>query len=193
MILPLKGPRTYICGMTSARIGYARCSTDKQDLAAQRETVAALEHALSLQKKTRLIPGLNLGVNTEKVGVLAFNADLEKKVGRNEYRYGVEYTTNDVQSEAFREHIGTGEITYRTTRYPGGGSTMSSMAAYVSRTEEISDKFVISEGLRFTNVGEMRADIAGRPVYLGLAMDAAQGLRLKPQNLLLNLPLAGAS
>lgn len=38
----------------------------RQDLAAQRETVAALEHALSLQKKTRLIPGLNLGVNTEK-------------------------------------------------------------------------------------------------------------------------------
>ncbi|MBL8308128.1 MAG: hypothetical protein JNM33_15655, partial [Rubrivivax sp.] len=47
--------------------------------------------------------------------------------------------------------------------------------------------------LRFTNPGEMRADVAGRPVYLGLAMDAAQGLRLKPQNLLLNLPLARES
>lgn len=42
MILPLKGPRTYICGMTSARIGYARCSTDKQDLAAQRAALLAL-------------------------------------------------------------------------------------------------------------------------------------------------------
>ncbi len=93
-----------------------------------------------------------LGANEEKVGVIAFNADLEKKAGRNEYRYGVEYTTNDVQSEAYREHIGTGEITYRTTRYPGGGSTMSSMAAYVSRTQELSEKVVISEGLRFTNV-----------------------------------------
>ncbi len=93
-----------------------------------------------------------LGVNEEKVGVIAFNADMEKKVGRNEYRYGVEYTTNDVQSEAYREHIGTGEVTYRTTRYPGGGSTMSSMAAYVSRTQELSEKVVISEGIRFTNV-----------------------------------------
>jgi len=93
-----------------------------------------------------------LGANEEKVGVIAFNADLEKKAGKNEYRYGVEYTTNDVQSEAYREHIGTGEITYRTTRYPGGGSTMSSMAAYVSRTQELSEKVVISEGLRFTNV-----------------------------------------
>ena len=93
-----------------------------------------------------------LGANEEKVGVFAFNADMEKKAGRNEFRYGVEYTNNDVQSEAYREHIGTGEITYRTTRYPGGGSTMSSIAAYVSRTQELSDKVVVSEGLRFTNV-----------------------------------------
>jgi hemoglobin/transferrin/lactoferrin receptor protein len=93
-----------------------------------------------------------LGVNEEKVGVIALNADLEKKMGKNEIRYGVEYTNNDVQSKAFREHIETGEITYRTTRYPGGGSTVSSIAAYVSRTKEMSDKVVISQGLRFTNV-----------------------------------------
>ncbi|MDB6138710.1 MAG: outer rane efflux protein [Verrucomicrobiaceae bacterium] len=38
----------------------------RQDLAAQRETVATFEHALVLQKKTRLIPGLTLGVDTER-------------------------------------------------------------------------------------------------------------------------------
>ena len=32
--------------------------------------------------------------------------------------------------------------------------------------------------------------IAGRPVYLALAMDQEQQVRLKPQNLLVNLPLA---
>ena len=36
----------------------------------------------------------------------------------------------------------------------------------------------------------MRPDIAGRPVYLGLAMSEDETLRLKPQNLLVNLPLA---
>jgi hypothetical protein len=36
----------------------------------------------------------------------------------------------------------------------------------------------------------MRADVAGKPVYLGLAMSAEQTLKLKPQNLLINLPLA---
>ena len=44
--------------------------------------------------------------------------------------------------------------------------------------------------LQFANPQEMRADVAGKPVYLGLAMNEEQVLRLKPQNLLLNLPLA---
>lgn len=44
--------------------------------------------------------------------------------------------------------------------------------------------------LEFRNPSEMRADIAGRPVYLAMAMDEAGELRLKPQNLLVNLPLA---
>ncbi len=44
--------------------------------------------------------------------------------------------------------------------------------------------------LRFANPGDMRAQIAGRPVYLAMAMDAGARLKLKPQNLLLNLPLA---
>jgi hypothetical protein len=44
--------------------------------------------------------------------------------------------------------------------------------------------------LRFAQAQEMRADVAGMPVYLGLAMDEAQVLKLKPQNLVLNLPLA---
>ena len=44
--------------------------------------------------------------------------------------------------------------------------------------------------LRFDDPQEMRADVRGKPVYLGLAMDAQGLLKLKPQNLLLNLPLA---
>ncbi len=43
--------------------------------------------------------------------------------------------------------------------------------------------------LSFNNPLEMRPDVAGKPVYLGLAMNAGKVIRLKPQNLLLNLPL----
>jgi len=44
--------------------------------------------------------------------------------------------------------------------------------------------------LEFEDLQAMRADLAGKPVYLGLGMTAEQTLKLKPQNLLLNLPLA---
>jgi hypothetical protein len=44
--------------------------------------------------------------------------------------------------------------------------------------------------LKFANHGDMRPQIAGRPVYLAMATDATGRLKLKPQNLLLNLPLA---
>jgi Family of unknown function (DUF6352) len=47
--------------------------------------------------------------------------------------------------------------------------------------------------LEFAAAHEMRPDVAGRPVYLGLAMNTERVLRIKPQNLLLNLPLARAA
>jgi hypothetical protein len=46
--------------------------------------------------------------------------------------------------------------------------------------------------LEFADPRDMRPDLAGRAVYLGMAMDEEGVLRLKPQNLLLNLPLAGS-
>jgi hypothetical protein len=44
--------------------------------------------------------------------------------------------------------------------------------------------------MTFADPAAMRADIAGRPVYLALAMDEESVVRMKPQNLLINLPLA---
>jgi hypothetical protein len=43
--------------------------------------------------------------------------------------------------------------------------------------------------LQFENPGEMRRDIAGRNVYLALSSNDEDVMRMKPQNLLLNLPL----
>ncbi len=42
----------------------------------------------------------------------------------------------------------------------------------------------------FADPHQMRSDIAGRPVYLAMMMSEAGVLRLKPQNLLVSLPLA---
>lgn len=47
--------------------------------------------------------------------------------------------------------------------------------------------------LDFTDSTVVRPDVAGRPVYLACAMNTDNVLRIKPQNLLLNLPLAAIS
>ena len=45
----------------------------------------------------------------------------------------------------------------------------------------------------FRNVSNMRADVAGKPVFLGMAVGPDGCLRMKPQNLLMNLPMAAAT
>jgi hypothetical protein len=55
------------------------------------------------------------------------------------------------------------------------------------------ERLLVLFRLDFSEAGEMRADIAGRPVYLALSMDEDGVVRMKPQNLLTNLPLAQAT
>ena len=47
--------------------------------------------------------------------------------------------------------------------------------------------------LEFREEADMLERVRGRPVYLGLAMTPGQRLKLKPHNLLINLPLARAA
>ena len=59
--------------------------------------------------------------------------------------------------------------------------------------EERLSRLVSLFRLDFVQAAEMRSDVAGKPVYLALMTTADGVLRLKPQNLLLNLPLARRS
>ena len=56
--------------------------------------------------------------------------------------------------------------------------------------EEDLARLVLLFRLEFADRGDVIADMAGRPVYLGLGTRPDRTLKLKPQNLLLNLPLA---
>lgn len=60
----------------------------------------------------------------------------------------------------------------------------------VEVSDERMERLLCLFELRFANPSDMRPAIAGKPVYLAMAMNRDQLLRLKPQNLLLNLPLA---
>jgi hemoglobin/transferrin/lactoferrin receptor protein len=88
----------------------------------------------------------------EYVHVASANIDLAKRINHNELRYGIELTYNDVISNAHSENIVTGIITPQSTRYPDGGSNMKTAAAYLSHSWEISEKFILTDGLRYNYV-----------------------------------------
>lgn len=95
----------------------------------------------------------SLNHRIEQLNIYTLNADFMKKWGAHELRYGAEAYLNQVNSTAFAEDINTGEQTTIDTRYPDGGSSMQGAAIYASHTFEVSDKFIINDGIRFSQVG----------------------------------------
>jgi hemoglobin/transferrin/lactoferrin receptor protein len=94
--------------------------------------------------------GLNHRI--ENLDVLTANFDFAKKISKHELRYGLEGWYNDVTSTAYTKNIVTGEESPLDTRYASGGANMHSLAVYVTHTWEISDKLILNDGLRFSNV-----------------------------------------
>lgn len=101
---------------------------------------------------TRNFQSLNRKTQQEDVTVLSANVDAFKLIKeKHEVRYGLEFTHNDVQSKASLKNISTTIETAADTRYAGGGSTMTTFAAYASHAWEVSKQFVITDGVRYTN------------------------------------------
>lgn len=70
---------------------------------------------------------------------------------------------------------------------------LNDLYAGVELDEERNRRILSLFQLDFVDPAVVRADVAGRPVYLACAMNADEILRIKPQNLLLNLPLSSIS
>lgn len=90
----------------------------------------------------------------ETVNVFSVNADFLKQIFvKSELRYGLEGILNQVDSKAYNQNIVTSAITEdAASRYPDGGNTLNSFAAYVSNNWEISEKLIFSQGLRLNYV-----------------------------------------
>lgn len=106
----------------------------------------------------------SLNHRNEFVHVATANADFMKRIRKNELRYGAEFTYNSVQSNANKENIVTGAYASQSTRYPDGGSSMSSFAAYVSHSVELNEHFVLTEGLRY-NLVQLDANFIDKSFY----------------------------
>lgn len=81
----MKAPLSYTPSMKSARIGYARCSTDKQDLTAQRDALIDLgvdperiytDHGITGRNRTR--PGLDQALAAVREGDTLVVAKLDR-------------------------------------------------------------------------------------------------------------------
>jgi hypothetical protein len=79
----------------------------------------------------------------------------------------------------------------------GLDSEASALLNDLYRGEELDDvrraRLLALFRLEFREPADMLERVRGRPVYLGLAMTPGQRLKLKPHNLLINLPLARAA
>lgn len=87
----------------------------------------------------------------EKVDVYSLNLDFKKNWQIHELRYGFEYANNQVSSNAFVKNINTNATSPASTRYPDGGSSMAWFGAYLNVNHELSEKLILSEGIRINH------------------------------------------
>lgn len=125
--------------------------------------------------------GLTLTMNRAQSGLKALARVLEKWV-RHFLNIGVRIEPESrIEDPSWRWHLGLdAEATQLLNDLYLG------QAVEPERQQRLISLF----RLRFDDPRRMRADVQGKPVYLGLAMTADGLLKLKPQNLLINLPLA---
>jgi Family of unknown function (DUF6352) len=158
------------------------------DANAERYWAASQKHQwlldLTHEINQDLSHGLVLRMTRARSGLKALSHVLEKWV---QHFLGVVVTIEPlpkVEDPNWRWHIGLDvqATSLLNDLYEGNAVNDERMARLISLFR-----------LRFDNPQEMRADVAGKPVYLGLAMNAEGVLKIKPQNLLINLPLARPS
>ncbi|MEM1000931.1 MAG: TonB-dependent receptor [Bacteroidota bacterium] len=91
----------------------------------------------------------------ENVQVVTANLDFEK-IFRDRYKldYGAEFTTNDVQSDAFQTNINSGAVSPLDTRYPDGGSAMRTASVYLYSKLPLNSRqnLILSGGARLNQV-----------------------------------------
>jgi hypothetical protein len=128
--------------------------------------------------------GFVLDITAGREGAQALARVLEGWVRR---LAGVEVTiapVSRVEDEHWRWHVGLDV-----------DSTAILNALY--RSEPVTDddlaRLALLFRLEFADPAEAAPGMAGRPVYLGLACRPDRTLKLKPQNLLINLPLAASN
>ncbi len=135
------GPETRL--LASYRMDYTKSSAlcDKFSVIAAYQKIGESRHS-------RRFNAANIKHQIEDVSVISLDVDATKRIKNNNVLYyGVEAYLNTVDSKANFEDVTTGATKIADTRYPDGGSTMNTFAAY------LQDKITIEENKWYANVG----------------------------------------
>lgn len=140
------GPQEWQMHSLQTRFFYPTKFFDQVKVTTALQTIEESRH-------DRLFNSDSLRSRTENVDVISFNADFEKSYGLDgELYYGIEGISNDVNSKAINTHLETQGTANTSTRYPDGGSSYSSIAAYFSTKKRINDQMIFSSGIRYSYI-----------------------------------------
>ena len=135
---------------------------------------------LTHEIQNELPHGLTLTMTRSRSGLKALAAVLEKWVN---HFHGVDVKIQPearVEDPSWRWHLG---LDVEST------ALLNDLYVGHEVEPERQRRLISLFRLSFDDPQDMQADVRGKPVYLGLAMNAEGLLKLKPQNLLLNLPI----
>jgi hemoglobin/transferrin/lactoferrin receptor protein len=104
----------------------------------------------------------------ERVLIAGINVDARTRLDSSgldrDLYYGLEVSHQDITSQAFDVNIVDGSSRRGVTRYPDGGSTYATYAAYSQLRWQLSDALTLSGGLRGTVVA-LRSSITDSSVF----------------------------
>ena len=122
---------------------------------------------------------LVISLNKTEPGIGAFCRVLEKWLAHLHTINSKISPLNAIQDDHWRWHIGLDSESNRI---------LNQLYEQQTLTEDDQYRLLGLFKLEFDEPKLLRSDMQGYPIYLGLAMDENNELRVKPQNLLMNLP-----
>lgn len=135
----------------------------ESSIASQTNFTAAYQQ-VEESRHDRKLNSNDLRHRTEHVGSLNLNYDVFKEFFTNTIYYGAEVVYNKVTSVANLENIQSGSMSTAATRYPDGGSSWASLAAYANLKHYFSNTLILNTGIRYSQT-ILNATFADKTFY----------------------------
>ncbi len=126
-------------------------SNKETSISTQAKFTAAYQQ-VEESRHDRKLNSSDLRHRTENVSILNLNYDAFKELYTNTIYYGAEAVYNKVNSVATLKNITTNKFIPAATRYPDGGSTWMSFAAYANLKHYFSTSLILNTGIRYSQV-----------------------------------------